>query len=87
MAERICKKCLMWEGMPEGMEKYLETHMGAIPEEERAERNLQEERLILCRECRNFTEGICRACGCYVYLRTAVKKQRCPYKKWLAVEK
>lgn len=75
----------MWEGMPEGMEHYLETHMGAIPEEERAEIKLQEERIRICKVCKNFTEGLCRACGCYVALRTAVKKQRCPYKKWGAI--
>ena len=27
-------------------------------------------------------EHMCRACGCYVQLRAAVKGQNCPYEKW-----
>ena len=42
-----------------------------------------------CRKCElakqyggGLEEYLCRACGCYVQLRAAVKGQNCPYEKW-----
>ena len=29
-------------------------------------------------------DGMCRACGCYVELRAAMRKNACPYEKWKA---
>lgn len=82
MAERICKHCLIWDNMPEEMEHYLETYIAGIPEDDRAEDEVMEKRQLVCKDCNMFQEGLCRACGCYVALRTAVRKQKCPYKKW-----
>ena len=31
---------------------------------------------------RYLAQHMCRACGCYVQLRAAVKGQNCPYEKW-----
>lgn len=72
----------MWDTMPTKMADYLETYIEGIPEDEKAENSLIEERLACCKTCKHFQEGICRACGCYVSLRAAVKRQKCPYKKW-----
>lgn len=72
----------MWDGMPEGMEDYLERHINAIPEDAKVKNEVLEERLHICKKCDRFQEGLCRACGCYVSLRAAAKKQKCPYRKW-----
>lgn len=72
----------MWENISDKMADYLETYIEGIPEDEKAENQVLEERLKVCKECRHFQEGLCGACGCYVALRAAVKKQKCPYKKW-----
>lgn len=72
----------MWDGMPDRMAGYLERHINAIPEEERTENGIFKQRLQVCKKCDKFQEGLCRACGCYVSLRAAAKKQKCPYRKW-----
>ncbi len=82
MSERICKRCLMWENMPDKMLDYLETYIGQIPDDDKVDNAVLEERLAICNDCKYFQEGLCKACGCYVSLRAAVKKQRCPYRKW-----
>lgn len=82
MENRVCRKCLLWEDMPENMTDYLENHMNAIPENARTAPALLDERLRVCDSCNMLLEGICRACGCYVYLRASVKNQHCPYQKW-----
>lgn len=37
-----------------------------------------------CRECDNLISGICRVCGCFVEMRTVMKKNSCPgiSKEW-----
>lgn len=72
----------MWENMPKQMLNYLETYINGIPEDDKADNTVLEERVSVCRTCKHFQEGLCRACGCYVSLRAAVKKQSCPYSKW-----
>ena len=39
-------------------------------------------RLGYCRQCDKINQGTCLACGCFVEIRAATKKGRCPYKKW-----
>ena len=39
-------------------------------------------RLDACKGCGFLEAGTCGACGCYVELRAASKRGRCPYKKW-----
>lgn len=48
----------------------------------KADSGIYENRLAICKECSRLEAGTCQACGCYVELRAAVKKNRCPYKKW-----
>ncbi|MFR1660111.1 DUF6171 family protein [Gallintestinimicrobium sp.] len=43
---------------------------------------MYEKRLELCKACDYLEAGTCLACGCYVELRAAVKKNRCPYRHW-----
>ena len=81
--KRICKRCLIREMA--GEEKTYETIRRMIEDlepENRAGESLREERLAMCKTCDHLLDGMCRACGCYVELRTAMKEQECPYEKW-----
>lgn len=53
-----------------------------IDEEHKTDGMLYEERLQKCTECDRLADGMCRACGCYVELRAAVKTNKCPYDIW-----
>lgn len=46
--------------------------------------DVYEQRLARCKECEKLMDGMCRVCGCYVELRAAMKKNRCPlvHPKW-----
>ena len=68
-----------------GQEKIYETIKRMIEDlepEDRAGEELVEKRLVVGKECDQLWEGTCKACGCYVELRTATKTQECPYEKW-----
>lgn len=82
METRICKKCLLREGIQEGGEGYVERYMNNLSEETRTEKTVYEERLDTCKHCELLMKAMCRACGCYVELRAAVRAQKCPYEKW-----
>ena len=51
-------------------------------EEEEKEEGSQEERLSVCKQCDYLNAGMCKACGCYVEMRAAMKARICPYGKW-----
>ena len=53
-----------------------------LPKSDRADEKVYEERLSICRLCDNLLSGTCLSCGCYVEIRAAIKKGRCPEKKW-----
>ncbi|MBO5057160.1 MAG: hypothetical protein J6C64_12510 [Lachnospiraceae bacterium] len=45
---------------------------------------LYEKRLMICKNCDLLTDGMCKACGCFVEMRAAIRKNSCPYEKWVA---
>ncbi|MBR3461334.1 MAG: hypothetical protein IKH20_01530 [Clostridiales bacterium] len=54
----------------------------ALPAEDIVSEELEAERLDLCGQCEKLNRGTCLACGCFVEIRAATKKGRCPYGKW-----
>ncbi len=76
-----CIRCLLRE-MAEKDYAQIEKYLAAIKEEDRAERALYEQRLLICKSCERLNAGTCAACGCYVELRAAGRQSHCPYKKW-----
>lgn len=82
METRICRKCLLREGVQEGGEGYVKRYLENLPEEEKTQTDSYEMRLSVCKSCNMLLEAMCRACGCYVEFRAAIKKQTCPYEKW-----
>ena len=80
---RICKRCLTRE--MEGQEEYfrsLHDYIANLDPDIKADDTLYEQRLAVCKECELLLQGMCRSCGCYVELRAAIAKNRCPGKRW-----
>lgn len=79
---KSCKRCLLREFDNEAYMNNLHEYILHINEEEKTLETDYEERLGKCKECDYLMEGMCRACGCYVELRAALKDNACPYEKW-----
>ena len=81
-AVRHCRKCLTrdmdWGEYFDNLHAYI----AQLDENIKTQESLYEERLLKCRCCDLLMDGMCRACGCYVELRAAVRKNVCPYGKW-----
>ncbi|MCM1189577.1 MAG: DUF6171 family protein [bacterium] len=82
---RFCRKCLTRE-LADGGETYqsLRAYIDNLDPDIKASEQLYRERLSACKECDLLLAGMCRSCGCYVELRAAMAKNRCPEKKWQA---
>lgn len=80
--KRFCKRCLLKEFDEEEYLKILDKYIKKIDKNEKTDDKLYEKRLSSCKECNMLIKGTCTACGCFVELRAAVKKSRCPYKYW-----
>lgn len=85
MAEnfRICKKCLIRD-MADQAEyfKNMYEYIDNLEPEIKAQPELYENRLTVCKACDRLADGMCRGCGCFVEMRAAVRKNSCPYEKW-----
>lgn len=80
--KRHCYKCLLKEMDEEAYMQKLHRYIQLLDSDCRAAQQIYESRLSVCKSCDYLEEGTCQACGCYVELRAAVKKNKCPYKKW-----
>ena len=78
----FCKKCLLKEMSEERFKKELADYLDSLEEEEKASGQLYEERFSVCKQCDYLNAGMCKACGCYVEMRAAMKARICPYGKW-----
>ena len=88
MQQRFCRKCLLREMGEEEYFANLREYIQNIDEDLKVDHGEYERRLMLCKECENLLNGMCRICGCYVELRAVMKKNYCPdvEKKWAAVK-
>lgn len=77
-ATRLCKKCLLREMPEEDIYKDMYEYLARLPQEDKAEKELYEQRLQICKECEMLLSGMCRLCGCFVEMRAAIKKRSCP---------
>lgn len=80
---RVCRRCLTRDMADkasyfQNMYDYIEH----LDETIKANQPLYERRLMVCKSCDLLNDGLCRACGCYVEMRAALKKNSCPYEKW-----
>ena len=80
---RYCRKCVTpqaGEEFFEGLQRIIKN----LDEELKVPEAVYEQRLDSCMACESLLEGMCRICGCYVELRSAMKKNACPavHPKW-----
>ena len=54
----------------------------ALSPEEKAGEEEYRRRLDVCQECEKLQNGMCLSCGCFVQVRAAKGKERCPWEKW-----
>lgn len=59
-------------------------YIAQLDADKKTEHQLYEQRLMLCKECEQLLNGMCRVCGCFVEMRAAVAKNCCPavHPKW-----
>ena len=79
---KICTRCLLKDFSREQYEKIVVEGIRALPAEDLISEEIESVRLGYCRQCDKINQGTCLACGCFVEIRAATKKGRCPYKKW-----
>ncbi len=79
---KICTRCLLKDFSREQYEKIVVEGIRALPAEDLVSEEIESVRLGYCRQCDKINQGTCLACGCFVEIRAATKKGRCPYKKW-----
>jgi hypothetical protein len=79
---KICTRCLLRDFSREQYEKIIVEGIKALPPEELVSDTALSGRLQICQDCEKINQGTCLACGCYVEIRAATKKGKCPYKKW-----
>lgn len=82
MEKKPCRKCLLQEMDEKAYMEKLHKYIRLLEPDVKAADDLYKERLDACKRCDYLEDGTCQACGCYVELRAAVKKNKCPYKKW-----
>lgn len=82
MSTRHCLRCLLREFDEQTYLKTLKEHIERTPESERTDPEEYAGRLETCKNCDRLERGTCLACGCYVELRAASRRGRCPYGKW-----
>lgn len=80
----ICKKCLLEELDRDEYINSLIQYVNNYPVEKRADDEVYNKRLSICRQCDRLSQGMCSICGCYVQLRAVKKDMYCPHddKKW-----
>ncbi|MCR5527371.1 MAG: DUF6171 family protein [Lachnospiraceae bacterium] len=79
---RECKRCLTYEQADEKTRQSFEMLINGIPKNERTSDKVYDERLTQCESCDSLLAGTCRACGCFVELRAAMKSSKCPHRLW-----
>ena len=81
-APKPCRRCLLADMDDDSAKKTVKEGIDAILESDRADEKVYDDRLSICRLCDNLLSGTCLSCGCYVEIRAAIKRGRCPDKKW-----
>ena len=77
-----CRKCLLREMDKNTYMENLYSYIARLDPEIKAEENVYENRLAVCKSCNYLKEGMCGACGCFVELRAVIANNVCPYQKW-----
>ena len=79
---KICTRCLLKDYSKEQYEAIVTNGLASLPKEDLVSSEVAANRLDVCKECDRLNQGTCLACGCFVELRAALTKGKCPYSKW-----
>ena len=79
---KICTRCLLKDFSKEDYDKIIVSGLSALPAGELVSDEVTTKRLEICKDCEKINQGTCLACGCYVEIRAATRKGKCPYSKW-----
>ena len=75
---RFCRKCLTREMDQTEYFQNLHEYIAHLDTDLKVDDAVYETRLAHCKAGDELYQGMCRICGCYVELRAAMKKNRCP---------
>ncbi len=81
-APKPCRRCLLSEMDDDAAKEIVKKGISNILDRDKSDEKVYTERLSICRSCDNLLSGTCLSCGCYVEIRAAINKGRCPEKKW-----
>ena len=71
-------RCLLYEAGEKQLAENTREYINTLGEDIKAEKELYQRRLNICGKCAQLLDGTCLKCGCYVEMRAAVKRNRCP---------
>ena len=74
----FCTRCLLEELDDETIYETVQRTIRSIPEEKRTGETEYRKRLNGCKECEKLVQGMCRVCGCFVEVRAAYVRKKCP---------
>ncbi len=77
-----CRKCLVSALSDSTVKQTVARSVAEISQNEKTDEKDYQKRLSICLSCDNLLSGTCLSCGCYVEIRAAIKRGRCPDKKW-----
>lgn len=80
--QKPCRRCLLRDLDEAAYQEIVLRGIDGIQEKDRAEDELAQTRLKICQDCEKLVRGTCLACGCYVEIRSSIRKGKCPEKKW-----
>ncbi len=76
--QRMCKRCLLADMSEDGLKERVYEYIDSLNEDIKVEPKIYQDRLNQCRSCDKLYNGMCRACGCFVEMRAAMKSNGCP---------
>ena len=79
---RVCKRCLGKMTLAEDAYDNMIAYIKGIDEQIKTNEQVYEIRLFTCRSCKSLINGMCKHCGCFVEMRAAITKNKCPRNKW-----
>jgi len=61
-----------------------QTAVDVIPDSAKAPEDISAKRWEICSSCEHLYKptNSCKKCGCFMVLKTTLKKAQCPIKKW-----
>lgn len=78
---KFCRRCLLEECDEAEILEKIQKLLAMMPDAQKAPEAEYRRRLQICKSCDSLINAQCMKCGCYVELRAAKRKERCPHEK------